>query len=257
MSLKLVTRYWLAVILPAIVFNASAQKLPSVQKDAVYAPKVKTDGKANEWDDKFSAHNNATGLFYTLANDEENLYLLMRSDQYSSVKKAFYGGITLSIKGRDKKSEARITYPLVSMAEHTDIVLPLYDKQAKIDSILPEVNGWIAKAAKKISVAGLTDLTEPDVSVYNDLGIKAAALIDANRAATIEIQLPLKYIRHLIGDGASFDYTITVNGLQLKPNTVIIGGSNMEGSGHAPSAEPVNDMFTPTYLKATYTLAKK
>lgn len=257
MNLKLVIRYWPAILLPAMVTCASAQKLPSVQKDAVYAPKVKTDGKATEWGDKFSAHNNATGLFYTLANDEENLYLLMRTDQYSSVKKAFYNGITLSIKGADKRSEAKITYPLVAMTDHTEIVLPLYDKQARTDSILPVVNEWIGKAAKKIAVAGLKDITEPDISVYNDLGIKAAALIDANRAATFEIQIPLKHIRHLINADGSFDYSIMVNGIQLKPNTILIGGSNIENGNHAPSAEPVNDMFTPTYLKSTYTLAKK
>ncbi|QKJ31679.1 hypothetical protein HQ865_18550 [Mucilaginibacter mali] len=257
MNLKLTLRYWPAILLPAFATAVSAQKLPSVQKEAVYAPVIKTDGKANEWNNKFSAHNNATGLFYTLANDDENLYLLMRTDQYSSIKKAFYGGITLSIKSADKKQEAKITYPLVAMTEHTEIVLPLRDKEARTDSLLPIVNEWIGKAAKKIAIAGLAGITDPDISVYNDLGIKAAALIDANRDATFEIQIPLKYIRHLMAGGSSFDYVITVNGAQLKPNTILIGGSNIDGNSHAPSAEPVNDIFTPTYLKGSYTLAKK
>ncbi|MES2274375.1 MAG: hypothetical protein V4592_00015 [Bacteroidota bacterium] len=262
MNLNAQKIYLLAALLLGIGINVSAQKLPSEQKDGLYAPaKMKIDGKATEWGDKFSAHNNAVGLFYSMANDDDNLYLIMRTDQYSAVKKAFYSGITLLIKSHDKSSKSpdiKMTYPLVAMTDHTEIVLPLYDKQGNMDSIVTAVNGWIGKAAKKIAIAGFTDITEPDVSVYNDLGLKAAAMIDVNRAATFELQLPLKYIRHLLGANLSFDYSITVNGLQMRPNTIIIGGSSIDNNGsHAPSAEPVNDMFTPTYLKASYTLVKK
>jgi hypothetical protein len=252
--------YCLAIAILACSASTRAQKLPSEQKDGIYAlAKVKIDGKATEWGDKFSAHNNATGLFYTMANDDDNLYLLMRTDQYAAVKKVFYGGITLLIKSRDKKgknTEVKLTYPLVARTEHTEIVLPLYDKEGNVDSIVTIVNDWIGKSAKKIAVSGIADITEPDVSIYNDLGLKAAAMVDVTRAVTFEIQLPLKYIKKLLEPGSSFDYSIAVNGAQLAPNTVILGGSSLNGGGGRP-ADPVNDMFAPTYLKATYTLVMK
>ena len=120
------------------------------------------------------------------------------------------------------------------------------------------VNGNIEKAAKKIAISGIPDLAGPDISVFNDAGIKAAARAGTNRAITVEIQLPLKYIRHLLDSSSSFDYSIVVNGDTVPANTIIVSGSSLNGSRSAGAVNDasVNAIFSPTDLKASYTLAQ-
>jgi len=251
----------LALVL-SFSLSVLAQKLPSEQKGPVYAPAgLKIDGKAAEWGDTFKAHSNAIDMFYTMANDADNLYLVMQTDQQSATDKIFYGGISLVIQSRADKKAAplKLTYPLVSLVERSGIVIPLRDKKNNIDSVMNLVNGNIERFAKKIMISGFADLAGPDISVFNDAGIKTAAKAGTNRAVTFEIQLPLKYFKHLLDDHSAFDYSIIVNGDTVQPGTIIVKGASLngaKGSGALNDAS-INAIFSPTYLKASYTLIKK
>ncbi|GAB3924264.1 hypothetical protein [Mucilaginibacter myungsuensis] len=252
---------------------ASAQKLPAVQKASVYAPVgIKIDGRGTEWTGKYQAKNSATLLTYVMSNDDENLYLTIQAEGTAALGKIFHGGISLLVKNKvDKNAKpVRITYPLVTVTERSDIVIPLRDKDNNIDSVMIAVNQAIGKSAKKIAIEGIDEITDPDVSVYNDLGLKAAVEVDATRTMTFEYKVPLKYIKHLMDATSTFDYSIIVNGVKLEKNSVVVAGSAIGGGGASFSGgggggapmsvtiSPVGgDIFSPTDLKATYTLAKK
>lgn len=269
--MKLLSAHYLSgALLMFIHLNGFGQKLPSEQKESVYAPaNVKIDGKPAEWAGKFQAKNSATMLTYVMANDEQNLYLTIQADQTPALAKIFYDGISLMIKShRDKKMKpVTMTYPLVSRTERTEIVLPLRDKKNNTDSVVTLVNDWLGRSAKTILVDGIPDITDPDVSVYNEVGLKAAVMVDNTRTMTFEYLLPLKYIKHLLDENGAFDYSIVVNGAKMQPGTIVVGnsvasgGASFTGGGGAPmvvSVSPVgSDIFSPTDLKATYTLAKK
>jgi hypothetical protein len=265
MKINYLKPYLFTALLLGITLNVTAQKLPSEQKGAIYAPaNVKTDGKPTEWAGKFQAYNSATLLTYVMANDEENLYLTIQADPTHGIGKIFYGGISLVIKShKDKKIKpVKMTYPLVTLNERTEIVLPLRDKNNNTDSVVAVVNQWLGKSAKKIAIEGFTDITDPDVSIYNEFGLKAAVLTDNTRTMTFEYCLPLKYIKHLLDENSAFDYSIIVNGEKLPQGTIVVGGSSLSGGGGGGltsiSVSPVgSDIFSPTDLKATYTLAKK
>lgn len=71
----------LLVILTGQLSVAFAQKLPKVQTTSVWAPpNIKIDGKTTEWNDRFQAHNTGNHVFYTLSNDNKNLYLALRME---------------------------------------------------------------------------------------------------------------------------------------------------------------------------------
>jgi hypothetical protein len=262
MNIHFFKRCFVLILALGFGFNTFAQKLPSVQKGPVSAPAgLKIDGKATEWGDQFQAHNNATQLFYTMTNDKENLYLVMQTDDQSATDKIFYGGISLVIRKHDDKKSAplKLTYPLVSLAERSTIVIPLRNKKNNIDSVMTLVNANIERYAKKIEVSGFKNLEGPDISVYNDAGIKAAAKAGTNRAITFELQLPLRYFANLLDSSSSFDYSIIVNGDTVAPNTIIvIGGASLNGSGGVSllNDASINAIFSPTDLKASYTLMK-
>jgi len=67
-------------LLAMLVLGSNAQKLPAVQKESVWAPiTVKIDGKAAEWGNKFQAYNSSTEIYYTISNDDNNLYLAIKA----------------------------------------------------------------------------------------------------------------------------------------------------------------------------------
>lgn len=59
---------------------------------------------------------------------------------------------------------------------------------------------------------------------------KAVLAVDTRRAYTIEWQVPLKYLRHLISADGSFDYNIIVNGVVNPPGTIVVGGGRIGGA---------------------------
>ncbi|GAB3924268.1 hypothetical protein [Mucilaginibacter myungsuensis] len=269
MKPKTLTTLLIAAATLAVALTASAQKLPSEQKVSFYAPAdIKIDGKPTEWTGKYQAKNSATLLTYVMSNDEENLYLAIQADQTPAIGKIFFGGISLVVKSKKDKAIApvKITYPLVTTDERLGIISPLKDKDQNADAAATATNDLLGKAAKTINIAGLIEVADPDISVYNDLGIKAAAQADNTRTMTFEYKLPLKFIKHLMDESSAFDYSIIVNGGELKRAGVSVGapitgsGSPTGGGGGGMvilAGAPVGDMFSPTDLKASYKLASK
>jgi hypothetical protein len=73
----------LSLLATLAFLQANAQKLPQVQQVSLRAPaNIRADGKNKEWGTQLQAFNNATGIFYSMANDDENLYLVIYSNNF-------------------------------------------------------------------------------------------------------------------------------------------------------------------------------
>jgi len=98
------------------ILGATAQKLPNVQQKSLRAPaNVKVDGKATEWDDSFQAYNHATDVYYSLANDDNKLYLVVQAKDNQIINKIIGGGIEFTIQKSGKKNDkdgVTVVYPL-------------------------------------------------------------------------------------------------------------------------------------------------
>src|ERR1700743_3198430 len=96
----------LTLILLTGPLSADAQKLPNIQQSKLRAPStVKIDGKATEWNNQFQAYNRATDVFYTLSNDDENLYLTIKAIDQDVINKIVGGGISFIIARAGKKND--------------------------------------------------------------------------------------------------------------------------------------------------------
>src|SRR5476651_2642642 len=94
------------ILITIIPFTANAQKLPAVQQVSVYAPvDIKIDGKATEWDNKFQAYNKTAGIYYTLSNNEDHLFLTVQATDPTTINKLVAGGLTLTIQKSGKKND--------------------------------------------------------------------------------------------------------------------------------------------------------
>ncbi|QKJ29172.1 hypothetical protein HQ865_05200 [Mucilaginibacter mali] len=266
-------RLILEALLVVTAITANAQKLPSVQKTSVYAPiNVKTDGKTNEWENKFEAQNNATGLYYTMANDGDKLYLTIqgRPGTGSPISKMQNGGITLTFKSNDK-SVKPVVFDFLIFERNglTDVGKKMNAADAKMDSLLGPINTQVSNALKEIGVKGVNDITDTLISVYNEYGIKQAVQYDSKKALTCEIAIPLKYISHLMKDGA-FKYNVKLNAMKMGKVSIVMNGSPVApgSAGEAKAAVMfssisisgtggMGDVFNDTDFSGAYILAKK
>lgn len=249
-------------LLMAGVLIVNAQKLPNIQQGSVFAPaNIKIDGKATEWNDKFKAYNKATDIYYTVSNDEANLYLTIQAQYRDVMDKIIRGGITFTVNhtiGKKDEAPVVITYPVIRDADMALVANLLARKcnvkQEAADASVPvdDFNQlWDAKS-KTIGVKGIKNLTDEDISVYNNDGIKAAAQLDNRVIYTYELAIPLKYLALPNQGNDAFSYHIKVN----EPAEVQVH----RPSGSAPPPPPppmMMESLAPTDFWGEYVLAKK
>jgi uncharacterized membrane protein YgcG len=255
-------------------------KLKSVQSTGVWAvPNVKIDGNLTEWKDDFQAYNKAVKLFYTLANDEKYLYLVVKSTDPTNNAKIAAGGITLNINTADKKSDENafsLTYPVVNRAGGgrggrgrggfgggRNGGVPLSDSAAK--AATEEAHKQFIAAAKEIKVLGFKDITDTLISIYNEYSIKALVGYDDQGALTYEMAVPLKALGLSTADSKEVAYQLLLSGIPA-PTTGGFGGGGGRGGrggggrgsgGGGRNNIDYQELIAPTDFWGKYTLAKK
>ncbi|TCK84782.1 TlpA family protein disulfide reductase [Albibacterium bauzanense] len=167
-----------------------AQNLPKVQEESVQAPSsIKIDGKTTEWDNRFHAYNTNNRIYYTISNNDNNLYLtLLTSDGYANEK--VMDGISFTINlsvEKNNETNAVVTFPIPIPSEKSNllgenirIVRRLKNDTtkealAKVDSLKSSLNAIVNDVFKEINVSGIKEIQEPAISIYNLEGIRVAA----------------------------------------------------------------------------------
>jgi hypothetical protein len=267
--------------------QAFGQKLPDVQSTALPAPiGIRIDGKATEWKDTFAAENKRTEVFYSLANDDKNLYLIIKSTSTANASKIMLGGITFVVNREGKKKEKEavtVTYPLVSRANRNfggggnrqgqnrqggggGFQNRTQQTQAQRDSTTLVRSKAALSTVKEIGIAGIKSIPDSLISIYNEYGIKAVASFDAQGAFVYELALPLQLLEINASDAKEFAYQIKVNGLSMggfggggmvmgRPGGGNFGGGG--GGGGNGGGANFQDLMSPTDFWGKYTLIKK
>ncbi len=220
-----VNKLSLVLLTTASVLSAQAQKLPNVQEASLTAPaNVKIDARLTEWGDQLQAYNKTVDLGYTIANDDKNLYLVMKATEPSITNKITAGGITLAINTDGKKSLKEsyiISFPLVDVNSLRNQMSSFRSQpmgmgnDPKADSARIEtMRKQAVKTFKEIKLIGFKDIADSVVSIYNVYGIKAAVDYDDKGAMICELALPLKYF-NTSATKPEFAYNIKLNGLDI------------------------------------------
>jgi len=264
------------ILLAALAFaNANAQKLPNKQEASVRIPSnVKIDGKSTEWNNQFQAYNISTEFYYTLANNNDDLYLIVQAKNRYVFNKIIDRGLTLTVKNTIGGKAASFTFPYkafkgrerLSSTFAGDI---LEDVATLSEDELAHNNKVLRDNHKFIKVAGVEGV-DSLVSLYNENGIKAAELFDSNRAYTLEIAVSLKLLGLSPANSAKIWYGLKVNPIEgipaLRGSSIIIGAGGRDITAEASpelkaQAESFGnkkfaDLFGGTGFEGEYTLAK-
>jgi len=242
--------FTVCLVLVGLSTVVQAQKLNNIQEKSVWSPaNIKIDGKLNEWDDTFQAYNKTTDIYYTISNDDKNLYFAIKSTVPMVNNKIMAGGINFAINTADKKKDKdkdvyTVVFPLIDMsamrnqmgaARRVTVVgggggggmggamiafggpagPPM--TTAQMDSASLVMRRKALQTVKEIKVLGFAETDIPDsvISIYNEYGVKAAVDYDAKGNLTCEMAISLKYL-HLSADNPKeFSYNIKLNGLNL------------------------------------------
>jgi len=270
----------LFILITGIFNTAIAQKVNNVQQGSITAPAgLKIDGKLTEWAPALQAYNKSTKLWYTLANDDKNLYLAIKSTDAGNINKILAGGISLTINTAGKKKDKDafvVTYPIAPKGGGRGMGRggrKGFGQQDAPDSaqILAQHKQALA-ACKEISAIGFKDITDTLISIYNEYSIKAVANFDDKGNFVYELAIPLNMLQLSAGSATEIAYQIKLNGLQLGGgmDMVKIGGGggriSLDGGGgggggggfggfSARNDSDADDMMTPTDFWGKYTLA--
>lgn len=261
------SKFVITVILFVFHQSATAQKLPVKQQSALRTPSsVSIDGNATEWQNEFQAYNKSTQLFYTLSNDDKNLYLILRSIDPLIVKKMLYG-ITFSLSSDAKRVSAissSFTFPVIDWKVRSTIVSAL-DKQVKSrsremtsDSLINALNKQLNRASR-VRTRNLLNIPDTVSLIKDSEIVKAAGKFDNELTFTYELTVPLK---DLILKRNKFLYNIKLNGSNTKAKISSDGMATVNDGGGGPAVVLTvssNDLIVqfPTDFTAQYTLIER
>lgn len=265
------------LLIAAAALPAKAQKLKDIQEFPASAPpQIRVDGKNKEWNNSFLAHNKRTNIFYTLCNDNKNLYLVIKSDNVENNNKILAGGITFSVNVDGKKKEKEsisLTYPLINRSDRRGQGgggsrrgmgragdRNTAQSAAERDSVTAAVQQSQLAQVKEIKVTGFKEITDTLVSIYNEFGIKASASIDKDRLFFYEMTIPLDKLGISPDSGNEFAYNIKVNGLEVNFGGRGGGfGSGGVRGGRSGGGNNIDfqSLTSPTDFWGKYTLNKK
>jgi len=255
---------------------ADAQKLPNTQQESLRLPaNVKIDGKATEWNNQFQAYNHATDVFYTVANDDDRLYLTIQVTDPLIINNIIGGGITFTIQKSAKKTDKdgiAITYPIfdkdnkpyMRMKSKRGVNAGQTLTPAQADSVMNINNKRLADNSKLIAVTGIKGL-DTLISVYNQDGIKTAELFDNKMVYTYELAVDLKRLE--LTRLQKFAYHITVNGPGAAAfGTGVLVGNTLDRTANPQAAASLDALVAkvntlsqpaaPTDFWGEYTLSK-
>lgn len=232
---KQLTRFTLGILLTGSI-SAYAQKLPGTQPNSLRAPvDIKIDGKTTEWNNQFQAYNKATSVYYTLANDDDNLYLAIQVKDPLIIRKILGGSMVFNVNRSVKKDDAHAMFTFPLLPGNISAEISAYLKQrialtpAKTgsiygrDSLLMLMNTTLINNIKQIKVKGVKLLTDTMLSVYNEAGIKVRALFDTDNALTCELAIPVKYLELTGAPPARFSYQLKLNEMYANRTSVAVG----------------------------------
>jgi hypothetical protein len=219
-------------------------KAQSVQAGSVWAPaNIKVDGKLTEWNNSLEANNKTVDFSYTIANDDKNLYLAVKSIDQQSTAKILAGGVdfTINTEGKKKDKDAFV------------LVFPVVNRTAMrgqgrqrgaggFGSAQPGPPDSAAIAAqraqaiasiKEIKLRGFKDIPDSVISIYNEYSIKAAVAYDSNGNLVYEIAVPLSQLGLSVDKTKEIAYNLKVNGIQFNRNRDDRNGEDRNGGGNA------------------------
>jgi uncharacterized membrane protein YgcG len=191
------------------------------------------DGSLNEWGDSLRYHNQDKNLDYTLANDHENIYAVIRIADRLEQARVLNAGITLSIDTRGKKKETfTMTFPLRYPGT---VASELSNRKDDVGDITKEERDELKReritSLRSIRMTGFKDIENEMITTSNTYGIKAAIDYDDKGNLVYEAAIPIKFFHADDIAKNEWAFNFKINGLQRQEHGAESGDRQAGGRG--------------------------
>lgn len=185
------------------------------------------DGMTNDWKKPFNLYDGATGVLFAIANDSNTLYVCVTANDEGKAAKMMHTGwqLTISSKEKNKKFSADINFPVMH-APDADGQSHSYGRRnfaTQVNTYKMQFNSVQANGFKTQS--GI-------VPIGGTATIRIQAGLDSIQGLVYEVAIPLSELvdPKLIQLNEQFLLTISVNGVQVKPNPADNSGAGWGNS---------------------------
>jgi hypothetical protein len=172
------------------------------------AQPVVVDGNSKEWHEPLNNYNTATQLAFALANDQQNLYLIIESLDEITTGRVLRGGLTLNINTAGKKKDG-IKLNFLGMDQ------PPSPKHGTIDSLAHPSQETQSEnagpAVNVIQVSGFKNIPDGSLSIPSTTGIQIAAAFNKQRDYICELAIPLAELGLKGDEVKAIAYNIKIN----------------------------------------------
>jgi len=214
-----------------VAISTKAQKLPNLQPSSLQVPlSIKIDGNATEWGNKYQAYNHNTDVAYTIANDAQYLYFVIRATNTEIIKKILKGGITISANAKEKSffgDAQSFCFPFINPSQQAPLFSTLDEVKEDLkssfhqkDSLVKAFNNYLLSVSKDIKVAHQRDSV---LSIYNDKQLLVAGALNNNGALIYEFRIPLSILNMAYQKSSTLYYNIKLTGQAALPKIRPIG----------------------------------
>ncbi len=267
-----------------VVHSASAQRLPDLQNKEVKSPAtVRIDGNDNEWNSEYAAYNKKLDVYYTLSNDDKNLYLVLKSKfDGKDINKIIAAGFRLALNVNNKKdaeNSFNVSYPIRpsapsqggqpagAMGVQTLTVVggsvsasAVSFSMRNLDSAMLANRISQLGKAKEIKVFGFPAIQDSLISIYNEHNIKVAAKFNDDKEYIYELAIPLNLMGLNATQAKEISYQLRTNPIvRISPvqesSVSISGGGTFQVVGGGGMGG-FNENLIPNEVWGKYTLIK-
>jgi len=200
----------ISLLIPLLI-SSSFLYAQDVEENMRMVKPFKADGISNEWNEPLNQYNDATRLAFALANDDQNLYIIIESLDPQTTFSVLSGGITLNINTAGKKKDGiQLTFPLMERPhELKDVnISPNHIAQPNGDMGMPHDPSTVNKS---IRVSGFKNIVDGDLSAENQSGIETGMSIHPNKDLIYELCIPLAQLGVNVEAKKPLVYHIKIN----------------------------------------------
>jgi hypothetical protein len=199
---------------------------------------VVIDGNTKEWGDDLSYSDPKTKINYTISNDKDNLYLVIKTKDPVQQSSILGAGVTFSVdtKGK-KKSSYVVTFPSIPSDR---------DQSSFINMPAAQLPAHVNYAVKysKIAVKGFKDISDDEITTDNSTGVKTVIGFDpATSYLTYEEAIPLKLFHADDAMAGEWAFNIKLKAVQGKETNNDRSGGGSHSGSKAPKPVGSADIF--------------
>lgn len=210
--MKRVREYILTLMLVggllAFSTELQAQRKAVQENGLTWADAVVVDGDLADWGDTLLNEYASQGLQYQIKNDGTHVYVAMRVQDMDRQMQVLSQGFSFMVNTEGRKRPGpTVVYPIADRLSFRSIMSA--DNEDRPDDMR---KGGL-QAIRAIYVLRFDDILDGQISLDNQYGIQAEALIDSTDALCFEAKIPLRRLGISIDQNQRLAFNVKINGM--------------------------------------------